>query len=140
MTEADAPQRAWAVIIIVAVGLKVINTCDAQKTSTAARNTRVAPKRWASFAPSMTKPATSIEYATIPVATVVGGTPKLFTMPPIATGNEATLNDMIDCPKAMAIIGTHDACGSDSAPAAEIACTVMSLLQAWWTDGDASAQ
>jgi hypothetical protein len=42
------------------------------------------------------------------VATVVGGTLKLFTIPPSATGREATLNDMIDCPKAMAIMGTHD--------------------------------
>jgi hypothetical protein len=58
----------------------------------------------------MTKPATNIEYATIPVATVVGGTLKLFTIPPIATGKEATLKDMIIWPSAMAIIGTQDAC------------------------------
>ena len=45
----------------------------------------------------------------MPVAMVVGGTPKLFTMPPIATGKEATLKDMIIWPSAMAIIGTHDA-------------------------------
>jgi hypothetical protein len=56
----------------------------------------------------MTKPATNIEYATIPVATVVGGTPKLFTIPPSATGKEATLKDMSIWPSAMAIIGTHD--------------------------------
>ena len=76
--------------------------------TTAVRNTRVAPKRWVSFAPSMTKPATSIEYATIPVAMVVGGTLKLFTMPPSATGSDATLKDMIIWPSAMAIIGTQD--------------------------------
>jgi hypothetical protein len=29
-------------------------------------------------------------------------------MPPSATGKEATLKDMIICPSAMAIIGTHD--------------------------------
>src|SRR4249919_2926856 len=56
----------------------------------------------------MTKPATSIEYDTIPVAIVVGGTLKLSTMPPNATGNEATLKDMIAWPSAMAIIGTQD--------------------------------
>ena len=31
----------------------------------------------------------------MPVAMVVGGTPKLLTMPPSATGREATLKDMI---------------------------------------------
>ena len=56
----------------------------------------------------MTKPATASEYMTIPVPTVVGGTPKLWTMPPIATGKEATLNDMIAWPSAIAIIGTQD--------------------------------
>jgi hypothetical protein len=39
----------------------------------------------------MTKPATASEYMTIPLATVVGGTPKLFTMPLKATGKEETL-------------------------------------------------
>ena len=34
--------------------------------------------------------------------------PKLCTIPPSATGNEATLKDMIIWPRAMAIIGTHD--------------------------------
>src|SRR5262249_3540990 len=45
---------------------------------------------------------------TIPVATVVGGTPKLFTIPLIATGNEATLKDMIIWPSAIAIIGAQE--------------------------------
>jgi hypothetical protein len=40
----------------------------------------------------------------------VGGTPKLFTMPLIATGKDATLKDMIIWPSAMAIIGTQDSC------------------------------
>lgn len=44
----------------------------------------------------------------MPVATVVGGTPKLSTMPLRATGSDATLNDMIAWPKAIAIMGTHD--------------------------------
>ena len=56
----------------------------------------------------------------MPVATVVGGTPKLFTMPPSATGREATLKDMIIWPSAMAIIGTHDACVSARMSAIEI--------------------
>ncbi len=46
-------------------------------------------------------------------AIVVGGTLKLFTMPLSATGSEATLNDMIAWPSAIAIIGTHEfACRS----------------------------
>lgn len=90
-------------------GLKVIMICEMKNSTTAPRKTRNAPKRCASLAPSITKPATSIEYATMPVATVVGGTPKLATIPPIATGSEATLNDMIIWPSAIAIMGTHDA-------------------------------
>jgi len=55
------PQRAWADIIRVALGLNVINICEAQNKATAPRKTFTAPNRWASFAPSITKPATSIE-------------------------------------------------------------------------------
>jgi hypothetical protein len=44
----------------------------------------------------------------MPVATVVGGTPTLFTIPPNTTSKEVTLKDMIIRPSAMAIIGTHD--------------------------------
>jgi hypothetical protein len=44
----------------------------------------------------------------MPVATVVGGTPKLFTMPLNATGKDATLKDIIIWPSPMAIIGTQD--------------------------------
>jgi hypothetical protein len=40
------------------------------------------------------------------------GTPKLFSIPPSATGDEATLKDMIIWPSAMAIIGTHDSLAS----------------------------
>ena len=50
----------------------------------------------------------------MPVATVVGGTLKLFTMPPSATGKEATLKDMIIWPSAMAIIGTQDSRAASS--------------------------
>ena len=72
------------------------------------RNTCVDPKRCTSFAPSMTKPATASEYITMPVAMVVGGTPKLATMPDSETGSAATLKDISICPSAMAIIGTQD--------------------------------
>ncbi len=70
-----------------------------------------------------TKPATSMEYETIPVATVVGGTPKLLTIPPSATGSEATLKDMIAWPSAIAIIGTQDSLVSlaDAADAVAVA-------------------
>src|ERR1051326_7016994 len=67
------------------------------------------------------------------VATVVGGTPKLFTMTPSATGSDATLNDMIIWPSAIAIIGAQDACASDCASGIETACTDMGFLR---SDGD----
>src|SRR5262249_61733916 len=101
-------RSACGVSILAALGRTVISVWAQQNTTTAIRQTCRAPKRWVSLAPSMTKPATSIEYATIPVAPVVGGTLKLSTMPPSATGNEATLKDMIAWPSAMAIIGTQD--------------------------------
>ena len=61
ITAPAAPHIAWAVIINVAVGLKVIITWPAPNTTTAMRNTRSAPNLWVSLAPNMTKPATSIE-------------------------------------------------------------------------------
>ena len=67
----------------------------------------------------------------MPVAIVVGGTPKLFTIPAIATGKEATLNDMIIWPSAIAIIGTQDAWGSDRALVTDMECTDMTLLPAY---------
>src|SRR6516164_6884245 len=77
----------------------------------------------------MTKPATNIEYVTIPVATVVGGTWKLFTMPPNATGREATLKDISTWPSAMAIIGIQDACDVSAARAADLdGAAILSLL------------
>ena len=42
----------------------------------------------------MMKPETPSEYITIAVPTVVGGVLKLATMPPIETGNAATLKDI----------------------------------------------
>ena len=78
----------------VATGLIVISTCAMPNSATTVRKTGTAPKRWDSFAPNITKPATASEYSTMPVPTVVGGTLKLCTMPPIATGNAATLKDI----------------------------------------------
>ena len=63
----------------------------------------------------MTRPATASEYITMPVATVVGGTLKLCTMPPIATGKEATLKDINAWPSAIATIGSQDSASSMSA-------------------------
>ena len=57
--------------------------------------------------------------------TVVGGTLKLWTMPPIETGSAATLNDMITWPSAIAIIGIHDS--RSSAPAAAVAVLIDCL-------------
>src|SRR5271169_1383409 len=64
----------------------------------------------------------------MPVATVVGGTPKLFTMPLMATGKDATLKDMIIWPSAMAIIGTQDSCGTSA----------VAVLGAAWADMSSS--
>jgi len=64
----------------------------------------------------------------MPVATVVGGTPKLFTMPLSATGNEATLKDISTWPSAMAIIGTQDSCGAAAAPVLDADCVVICFL------------
>src|SRR6187397_1211806 len=61
----------------------------------------------------------------MPVATVVGGTPKLLTMPPSATGSEATLKDMIIWPSAIAIIGTHDSRASARIAPIDIECVAM---------------
>jgi hypothetical protein len=42
----------------------------------------------------LARTGTAGEYSTMPVPTVVGGTLKLCTMPPIATGNTAKLKDI----------------------------------------------
>jgi hypothetical protein len=52
----------------------------------------------------------SIECATVPAATVVSGTPMLFTMQLSATGKDATLQEMIIWRSATAIIGIQDSC------------------------------
>jgi hypothetical protein len=122
-----APATPCAAIITVAFGLNVISTIATPKIRTTARNTRSAPNRWHNFAPSMTRPATASEYMTIPVATVVGGTLKSATIPPMATGREATLNDISTWPSAMATIGSQDSCASDSRPRADTDCVVMAF-------------
>src|SRR6185369_14441635 len=61
----------------------------------------------------------------MPVATVVGGTAKLLTIPPSATGSEATLKDMIIWPSAIAIIGTHDSRASSRIAPIDIECVAM---------------
>src|SRR4051812_30383018 len=61
----------------------------------------------------------------MPVATVVGGTAKLLTIPPSATGSEATLKDMIIWPSAIAIIGTHDARACSRIAPIDIECVAM---------------
>src|SRR6516162_8385190 len=67
-------------------------------------------------------------YATIPVATVVGGTPKLCTIPDSATGKDATLKDMIICPSAIAIIGTQDSRVAGDALVITVDCVVIACL------------
>ena len=69
--ERGRPRRAGA------HGPTALMTLPPPNSTTTARNTRNAPNRWFSFAPSMTRPATASEYITMPVATVVGGTLKL---------------------------------------------------------------
>ena len=56
------------------------------------------------------------------LATVVGGTLKLLTMPPSATGSDATLKDIRICPSAMVIIGTQEACEEACDEACDAAC------------------
>ncbi len=58
------------------------------------------------------KPETPSEYITIAVPTVVGGTPKSATMPPMEIGKAATLKDISACPIAMTTIGNQGSCGS----------------------------
>jgi hypothetical protein len=62
---------------------------------------------------------------------VVGGAEAVHH-PPSATGREATLNDMIIWPSAMAIIGTQDACGSDRALGTGMDCTDMASSGYEW--------
>src|SRR5512132_1508204 len=76
----------------------------------------------------MTKPATASEYSTMPVPTVVGGTLKLWTMPPMETGSDATLNDMIAWPSTIAIIGIHDSRTPAPAAAGVIVVLIDCLL------------
>ena len=88
------PARAWAASITTAVGLITMVIIAPRKSVTATWKKIFEPKRWPSLAPSMMNPETPREYMTIAVPTVVGGVLKLATIPPIETGNAATLKDM----------------------------------------------
>lgn len=48
-----------------------------------------------------------MEYIMIAVPIVVGGTPKLSTIPPMETGRAATLKDIRACPMAMTTMANH---------------------------------
>ena len=65
----------------------------------------------------------------IPVATVVGGTSKLCTMPLKATGSEATLNDISAWPSAIAISGSQDS--FTSLAVGLVAVVIEGLLGHW---------
>ena len=56
------------------------------------------------------------------------------TIPPIATGREATLNDMIIWPSAMAIIGTQDSCASFAVHRCEIVLRCHGVLSRGFSD------
>ena len=70
---ADAnPAMICATIMMPTPGLAVINAIDASSMADPTRNTRSAPNFGPSLAPSMAKPATASEFATMAAPTVVG--------------------------------------------------------------------
>src|SRR5512147_501104 len=69
----------------------------------------------------------------MPVPTVVGGTLKLLTMPPMETGSDATLNDMIAWPSAIAIIGIHDSRTAAALVAGAAGVLIDCLPCRWFT-------
>src|SRR5262249_17582585 len=83
------------------------------------------PKRWPSLAPSMMNPETPSEYSTIAVPTVVGGVLKLSTIPPMDTSRADTLKEISACPRAMTIIGAHEARTSAATLVGELPCVAM---------------
>ncbi len=87
-------------------------TMAARKTAVIHRNTRNGPNFWPSLAPSMVKPATPSEYATIAVTTVVGAVPNSALMPPIETGSALMFHDICAWPIAIAAIGNHEVLSS----------------------------
>ena len=74
---------------------------------------------WPNLAPSMVKPATPSEYATIAVTTVVEAVLNSALMPPIETGSALMFHDICAWPIAIAAIGSHEVFSLVAIPAAE---------------------
>src|SRR5262249_15117500 len=92
---------------------------------TVARKKTFEPKRWPSFAPTMMNPETPSEYSTIAVPTVVGGVLKLCTIPPMDTSRADTLKEISACPRAIPIIGAHEARTSAATFVGDLPCVAM---------------
>ena len=106
MIAADAsPARTCAAIMAAGLALHVIITMAARKTTVIDRNTRSGPNRCPSLAPSIVKPATPSECATIALTTTVGAVPNSALMPPTETGRALMFQDICACPSAIAAIG-----------------------------------
>src|SRR5262245_32751606 len=71
---------------------------------------------------------TPSEYRTIAVPTVVGGVPKLSTIPLIDTGMAEMAKESSTWPRAMMTIGTQEARPSAAALAGGLACIVLAIL------------
>ena len=71
-----------------------MSTIAARKTAVIHRNMRSGPNRWPSRAPSMVKPATPSEYATMAVTTVVDDVPNSAVMPPMEIGSALMFHDI----------------------------------------------
>src|SRR5689334_4347563 len=105
MIAADAPARPWPAMAQPTDGDTIISTDEHAKVMITNRKIVTQPTRWPSLPPSITNAATARPYITMVVPTVVGGTSKSSTMPPIETGSAATLNDIKTCPKNRQTIG-----------------------------------
>ena len=109
MIAADAsPARACAAIITAGPVLMVMIAIATRNTAVIHRNIRSGPNFWPSLAPSMVKPATPSEYATIAVTTVVGAALNSALMPPIETGSALMFHDICAWPIAIAAIGSQE--------------------------------
>src|SRR5215471_21766740 len=100
--------------MVTAFGLSAINAMATPKSATIARNTCSEPYISPILAPNMMNPATTSEYVTIAVPTVVAGVLKLETMPSIDTCNEETLKIIRIWAIATTTNGNQGACGSAS--------------------------
>jgi hypothetical protein len=74
---------------------------------------------WPNLAPSMVKPATPSENATIAVITVVGAVLNSALMPPIETRSALMFHDICAWPIAIAAIGSQEVFSSVASPAVE---------------------